>query len=378
MQHCHLVIVRTGGSIIDLNSYNCQELGLAKSLIKKGFKVSLVFAGKKREKAVVQTSYGIVDVYFLNFFKINQALSWFYGIDNLLKSLHPDCIQIHEFGMLMSWRVAQWAKKHNVKCVLIQGSYQTTQKPIFKQLELFFNVTFGKNVLNLADAVGTKTKMASYYVNSVKQTYTQLTYIGLDTKMFDDAVQHNWRRELSIADDKKLLLYIGVFEPRRNPLFLIDVLALLPDDYVMIMAGGGYQWDIVKQKMIELGFDGKRCHLLGKVSQKDVPSLYQSSDLFLLASDYEIYGMVILEAMYFGLPIMSTKTAGSDILIESGVDGILLGDKQPQNWAKSIISLFNSNILDTMSKKAHKKIISQFLWEKTCEGFIKLYRTVIN
>lgn len=43
----HLVIVRTGANVLNLTSYNCQELGLAKALTKKGLKVSLILAGNK-------------------------------------------------------------------------------------------------------------------------------------------------------------------------------------------------------------------------------------------------------------------------------------------------------------------------------------------
>ena len=46
----HLVIIRTGASLLNLKSYNCQELGLAKSLAKKGLKVSLVLAGENEKK----------------------------------------------------------------------------------------------------------------------------------------------------------------------------------------------------------------------------------------------------------------------------------------------------------------------------------------
>lgn len=170
----HIVIVRTGGSIINFESYNCQELGLAKALTLKGIKVSLVFAASENKSLKVNYKGYEIGIYLRRFKAVNQALAWFDDIETLLDSLEPDVLQIHEFGMLMSWRVIRWAKKHNTPTCLIQGSYRPTQKTIFKQLEQLFNHTLGKYILSNCDAIGCKTKMAADYTADYTDKQTVL------------------------------------------------------------------------------------------------------------------------------------------------------------------------------------------------------------
>ncbi len=62
----HLVIVRTGGSVLNIDTYNCQELGLSRALADSGWKVSLVMAGYQKEHRRVGTEMGVVDVYYVN------------------------------------------------------------------------------------------------------------------------------------------------------------------------------------------------------------------------------------------------------------------------------------------------------------------------
>lgn len=370
----HLVIVRSGGSIINFTTYNCQELGLAKALSKKGWKVSLILAGDAYEENRIKVNGAEeVTIYSMTFKAINQQLAQFRGVERLLEKLHPDLIQIHEFGMWMSFTITRWAQKQRIKICLIQGSYRPTQKPIFKQLELLFNATFGRYVLNHVQGIGYKSLQAEKYVHQYTNKKCMPTYIGLDEERFLHAEE--WKKLAGIAQ-KHLLLYVGTLENRRNPLFLLDVTERLPDDYLLLIAGDGILSEKLKKSIKERHLEQK-CIMLGKLKQEELPSLYKASELFLLASDYEIYGMVILEAMYFGTPVISTLTAGSEILIESGEDGIIIPNKKADIWSNIISSLCNDTTkLSAMSNCASQKIADELVWNKASERFIKLYENV--
>lgn len=370
----HLVIVRTGGSVIDLTSYNCQELGLAKVLTLKGWKVTIILAGLRNDVKYIKVGQAVVAVYYAKFRKLNQALAWFQGIESLLSSLNPDNIQIHEFGMLMSYRVLRWGMKYNIPVYLIQGSYQTTQKPIFKQLEMVFNKTFGSYILKYVSGVGCKSLMAEKYVKKYMNKQCHLTYIGLDTEKFEHRIDEDWKGKLGIDMEKKVLLYVGILEQRRNPLFLLQILASLPQEYVLIMVGDGPQELLIKEQVAAQKLSN-RCFMLGKLTQEQLPCLYECSDLFLLASDYEIYGMVLLESMYFGVPVISTRNAGSEVIINQDVDGCIITNKRVAEWKYNIQRICeNDDCMRSMKKMAASKIMKTFVWPKAADEFMKLYK----
>lgn len=378
MKDKHLVIVRTGGSVINFESYNCQELGLAKSLSKKGLTVSLILAGNENKiTEVIYDEYKII-VYQCRYISVTQSLSWFDSIEELLKKINPDIIQIHEFGMLMSWRVVRWAKKYKKPIVLIQGSYRPTQKKIFKQLELLFNYTFGKYILKNITNIGAKTSRARNYLQKYTSKNIFSTPVGLDISKFENALNIDWRNRLMLMNEEKIILYVGTIEPRRNPIFMLDVIDILPDNYILVVVGDGPQRDEFQDIINKKSMDHK-CKFLGKLSQKELASLYSLSDIFMLVSDYEIYGMVLLEAMYFGLPVISTNTAGSESIIADGKDGIIMFEKSVSDWAERIKMLLEDQCLYCQySAAAKNKIQKTLTWDYVSDEYLKLYSSAIR
>lgn len=370
----HLVIVRTGGSVIDIDSYNCQEIGLAKALTKKGLKVSVVLAGKTSSNKVIHVNDREINIYFVKYCGINQALSWFFKLESLLHKLSPTCIQIHEFGMMMSFRVLKWAQRYHKRIYLIQGSYRTTQKPFFKQLELLFNKIFGRYILNNVNGIGYKSPMAARYLQNYTKRRLSPTYIGLDIDKFNDINAYDDKKALGIDPDKKVIIYVGKLEKRRNPDVLLDIAKLLPKDYIMVMVGTGPMYDDIK-RVIDKNSLQSKCLMLGNQKQETLPAIYKMADLFLLISDYEIYGMVILEAMYYGVPVISTNNAGAEVLINDGFDGVIINNKDSVKWKDTILQLMSDNAkLQSMSISASSKIKNFFLWSETSNQFLQLYQ----
>lgn len=368
----HLVIFRTGGNVLNIQSYNCQEIGLAKALTRRGVKVSVVMAGNEERVETIDVDGKSINVYYLTFISLTLALSRFKNWEKTLEKIRPSHIQIHEFGVWMSYQVTKWAKKNNVPVFLVQGVYQTTPKPGFRLLEKIYNKTFGKNVIKNARAVGCKSHKASEYVKKYYERDTSIVYIGLDASKIQKTIDKNWRQELGIID-KKVLLYVGIMENRRNPLLLIDIVRHLSEEYVLLMVGGGPLADQVRDSVEAFGLK-KRVFMLGKIPQNELSAIYNSSDLFLLASSYEIYGMVIMESMYFGVPVLSSKSGGADVIIDHQKDGLIVDTFDRDKWVSEIEKVFaNEKLLDEMGLLAKHKIVERFVWDKSVESFIELY-----
>lgn len=369
----HLLIVRSYGEIINLNTYNCQELGLAKALVKKGMKVTFLIPEKDFGKDKISTEYGYVDIVHVKImWKLHNRYCWFYKMESIYDSLKPTIVQVHDMDLLMTWRTVKWTKKKEIPCYLIQGPYDKWTRFGFRQLNEIYNRTFGRYIIRNVTGIGVKTDLASHYLKQYEKCITYPVVIGLDTDAFNNALDFNWRNKLGI-ENKKVLLYVGSLQPRRNPVFLLDVAKSLPSDYVLLMVGTGVQENAIKQIVKDEHLE-KKCIMLGKLNQGDLPSLYKSVDCFLLASDYEILGMVIMEAMYFGIPVISTKTTGAEFIISSGVDGFIINNKNRREWCHCIQTLLsNQSKYKLISQAAKEKIKQRFIWDKTCNSFLELY-----
>lgn len=370
----HIVILRVSGSNVNLSSYNNQELGLAKALVDRGYRVTLVFSNKEKGETSVIHNGREIKIVFLPYISLKLAFSYSIGLKKLLQTMKIDILHLQGVGVLMSYIALQWAKKWNLKTVIVQGNYELTRKKIPHILEKIFMKTCGTYILKNVDAVGVKTLFAQSFLKEYYNREMFVTPIGLDQTKFQDGLEIPYRKKLGI-ENKKVLLYIGNFEPRRNVCFLVDVLKKLPSEYVLVMAGKGVLFDNVEKK-IEREQLQERCFLLGSLPQNELPSLYKESDLFLLATNYEIYGMVILESMYFGTPVLTTISAGSQMLINDGIDGFVQNEMDSVLWAKKIQSAFANKEVENAGVKAKEKIEHHFLWNKTVDSFIEMYRSL--
>lgn len=373
----HLVIIRTALSYIDSQTYNIQEIGLAKELVKQGMTVSLIFPGKL-QKEDHENEYSI---YYLTCKMLQQSIGYYNNLWKTLDKIRPDVIQIHDFGMFMSLYALLWSKKENIPCVLIQGTYESTRKPLQRVLECLYNLTFAKYLLKRVDGIGCKTPKAAEYIRKYNKTQNiEITAIGLDISKFEQqrTAENIWIKKLQISPSSKVLLYIGVIESRRHVDLLLDVLERLPDEYTLIIVGEGSQKEILKNRAA-VGVYSKRVKWLDKMKQEELSNIYRIADLFLLASDYEIYGMVILESMYLKVPVLSTATGGALAIIQDDVNGYLIESFNVQDWVEKIKEIFGDKLrYNKVKTSGYQFITDNFMWKQASLKFIELYHNAID
>lgn len=162
------------------------------------------------------------------------------------------------------------------------------------------------------------------------------------------------------------ILYLGTLEPRKNITSLIEAYQLLPEatrsQFPLVLAGGkGWKDDSIHALIDKSRSSGNRIITTGYISDQDKASLYSHAGCFTLPSHYEGFGMPILEAMQYSIPI-----AVSDIPVfhEVAGDGALYFDKDN---ASSIAHTLNQTLTN---KKTQQKLIqaqheqlTKFSWQ---------------
>lgn len=124
-------------------------------------------------------------------------------------------------------------------------------------------------------------------------------------------------------------------------------------DWTLDIYGMGDQTGY-RQLMTDMGVDVYRCHLNGPV--EDVTKVYQNSSIFVLSSRFEGFGLVLVEAMACGLPVVSFDCpAGPDEIITDGVDGILVPSGDVHVMAEKLMALMaNEELRKRLGQQARR------------------------
>jgi len=223
----------------------------------------------------------------------------------------------------------------------------------FKSRSLFFRVAqkisivifyrFAHVIVGVSDGVKQDLVSKGLREHSIKVIYNPVI-----TKPIESLDQSNQATKLWKLSDKKKLIAVGRLKAQKNFINLIDAIYFakknLGLDVSLLILGDGEERNKIFSRIIELGLEGN-IFLGGWVS--DPLPYYDLSDLFILPSDYEGFGVVIVEAMSRGLNIVSTdcKSGPSEIL-QQGELGFLCRVNDPEALGYAI-----KNALDSPIKK---------------------------
>ena len=89
---------------------------------------------------------------------------------------------------------------------------------------------------------------------------------------------------------------------------------------------------------------------------------------------YDIYGMVLLESMYFGMSTITSINGGSNMMIDDGINGFIIPKFDAKVWADKVIELSeDKKYCGKIGDAAHKTIIEKFTWDMLASKFIDIY-----
>lgn len=171
------------------------------------------------------------------------------------------------------------------------------------------------------------------------------------------------------------LLSVGSITERKGYHFLIDALKNSKDIpfkcYIVGNIANEKYYSLLVEK-IRINCLEDRVIFLGYTSGERLQELYNNSDIFILPSVHEGYGIVVCEAICQGLPIIATNVGAIPEIIEDKKTGLLIKSKSPESIEKGIRQLItNSSLARELSENAMLKCASLQRWEETKEKFKK-------
>ena len=379
-----ILILRTAANKMDAATYNLQEVGLAKALVRKGHICDVAYSCEREEEHIEKLDIG--DGLSINIIWLKCRNIFGEGLfKNLEKYVENyDVIQI---GGYVGFNSVKLNRKYPWKAVNYQGPYYNKENRKDNIKAMFYDRLLlplsGKKQMKVA----TKSILATEYIHSKGIDNVVTLGVGLDVdKLEKNNADNGYDSDdlkfvESIAENKhnhKYLLYIGRIEDRRNVLFMLDVLKKVVtenSDIRLVMIGKGEKnyVDKVDEKIKELNLEN---YILrkDKISQSLVGRVYKACDLFLLPTKYEIFGMVMLESMYYGVPVVTSYNGGSSTVMNSD-NGVIIKVFSDEIWKTEILNLISSDErIGKMSQEAIKTIEENYTWDALSDKFLEFYK----
>ncbi len=223
----------------------------------------------------------------------------------------------------------------------------------------------------------------SLYVKSCLPGYRGTAEIvpnGIDPGPFLSCDRKKVRKEFGIDDSQFLVGMVAHFVERKGHRRFIDAAARLKkkSGRIRFMIVGDDIWDsgISRDELIDYARkEGLDKELIFTGARSDIPEVLSAFDLFVLPSEKEAFGLVVIESMAAGVPvIVNTHAYGPQEIVSDGYDGIITDCNDPENLARSMLRLIEDKKLrKTLAERGRQTVVQKFAPSIFVSNIIKVY-----
>lgn len=212
---------------------------------------------------------------------------------------------------------------------------------------------------------------------------TEAIYCGVGSQFVrTDHDAGTWRKSMGIPSDVPLFSTSGVLTPRKNHIFLLDLMQAWMQkgrDGFLVVTGEGELAQRLKIEARSAGVD-QRVLFLGYVSEDELCRIFVTSTAFLFPSRLEGFGLAPTEAMACGIPAIVSDRGALPELVKNGETGFVLSiEDGPEPWMQAMAQLCDDPDLRTrMAAAALKDVRNRFSWERAGRETEAVLRKVVT
>lgn len=220
-------------------------------------------------------------------------------------------------------------------------------------------------------AISEDTRRHARELHGVRQPIT-VVHLGIEPCF----VQKRSRHELGLSERAAIFVAVGRLIPRKGYETLIRAWRDVPDAQLIIL-GSGPQRQSLKELIVRLGLD-KRVQLRGYVSDQVKQDLLQAADGYVSASRHEGFGLVFLEAMAAGLPIVATDRGGQTDFLVPGENAWLVSPGDAEALAAAVRELLDNGAQAAEMGSQNKSKVKHFYLDATVRHFEEIFSRAVS
>ncbi|MEH2414358.1 glycosyltransferase family 4 protein [Nostoc sp.] len=317
-------------------------------------------------------------------------------VDNFLKFQVQNDITyqlVHTNYWLSSWVGMELEKIQQSKQVHTYHSLGAVKYNTIENIPLIASrrLAVEKEVLEIAERIVATSPQEKEHMRSLVSTKGNIDIIpcGADIQRFGSIAREAARHELGIDKEAKVVLYVGRFDPRKGIETLVRAVnesALGDSNNLQLIIGGGstpgnsdgIERDRIEQIVNELGMSDFTI-FAGRLSQDILPTYYAAADVCVVPSHYEPFGLVAIEAMASGTPVVASDVGGLQFTVVHEETGLLVPAQDVDAFASAIDRiLLNPQWRDELAKAGRKRVESKFSWHGVAIQLSELYTQLLE
>lgn len=345
--------------------YNTQDMGLGRALAEMGHQVDMYsFVKGDTDETVV--------------FSERLAMHYLHSKSFGFHSLHNcdfitsdvDGVICFSDNQLNFKRVIKKCRENKVVCLPYVGALDSHNSSAFKKavLDLFIsNMKLYRKMQVLAKTPNVKKQMEEQLVRNVLVTPCCLDLNAVNQNYAEYNV-NELRSEVGFSSDNKIILFLARLINEKHPLEMLDIFNELyqkNSSYRMISIGKGELQQAFETKIAELGLQ-HAVYRIESIENSQVWKYYAMSDVMVNLNRVEIFGMAILESMYYECPVVARRAPGPEYILTDSVDGCLC-DNSEQIIANIQKLMSDGSFNENIKTAAKNRIMKDFVWQATAQ-----------
>jgi glycosyltransferase involved in cell wall biosynthesis len=296
-----------------------------------------------------------------------------------------DIVHTHNEHSFAAMVAAYLRRRADVPLILTCHGQLIFGSKMADYFERVYSRTVGKKIFNIMDVIVVNSIMDREYILSINSNLSEkinVLHNAIDPDFFETVTNNASYRDNEgkikdmVSSNSKTILFVGRLIKRKGVEWLIKAMNIIVNelkrnDVLCTLVGDGEDYSYFDVLVNELNL-GDHVLFTRSVSNEDLICMYRSADIFALPSLSEVCPTVVLEAMYFGLPVVATDIPGVKDHFKDVA--LLVPPKNENRLAEAIVKLLEDEELTRRLSKAGGKLVkSKYTWDVVASEYEKIY-----